>query len=157
MYCLGCHKPLSQQFLDLGEMPLANSLLNSPDEKEQQYSLMLSFCSYCYLVQLSHLVSPEKLYKDYVYYSSNSTTFLEHIKTFVKTLSREFGLDTNSQVLEIASNDGYLLQYLKPYGATILGVEPATNLAEAANIKGLPTLNAFFNTDLAKTFDTIGL
>jgi SAM-dependent methyltransferase len=153
MYCLGCKKPLSQQFLDLGDMPLANSLLNSPNEVEHKYSLMLSFCTYCYLVQLTHLVSPEKLYKDYVYYSSNSTTFLEHIKSFVKTLHREFGMNTNTNILEIASNDGYLLQYLKSYGANILGVEPATNLADAANIKGLPTLNAFFNTDLAKTFD----
>jgi SAM-dependent methyltransferase len=155
MFCLGCKNTLPPQFIDLGNMPLANSLLNSVEEfrTEKLYPLMLSFCQNCYLVQLAHPVNPDKLYENYIYYSSNSTTFLEHTKAFVKNLAVDFGITPDTKILEIASNDGYLLQYLQPYRAKILGIEPATNLAQVANSRGLPTMNAFFGPDLVNSLD----
>jgi hypothetical protein len=149
MNCLSCEKKLSLPFLNLGSTPLANSLLNSQADfaNEKIYPLELVFCNYCKLVQLTHLVPPEELYKDYVYFSSYSDSFLEHCKNYVTDLNTTFGIGVNSNVLEIASNDGYFLKYVKPYGAKILGVEPATNIAAMANRSGIPTLNTFFGKE----------
>jgi hypothetical protein len=146
--CRGCGSPLKAPFLKLGDTPLANSYLNLVDEIEEVYPLSVCFCSSCYLVQLSHTISPKTLFSDYAYFSSFSTTFLEHAKEQAEYLVNTLGADSNSKVLELASNDGYFLKYLKPYHIKTLGIEPATNIANVAHTEGIPTINAFFGTEL---------
>lgn len=149
MNCLSCNKKLGEPFLNLGATPLANSLLKSKEEfaTEKKYPLEVVFCNSCKLVQLTHIVPPEELYKDYIYFSSYSTSFLKHCEKYARSLDNEFGFGIDKNVLEIASNDGCLLKYIKSYGAQILGVEPAANIAKVANEAGIPTLNTFFGVD----------
>jgi SAM-dependent methyltransferase len=147
MNCLGCNSPQLISFLGLGKTPLANSYLDSIDSKEEVYPLSVCFCPECYLVQLEDIVSPEKLYTNYSYFSSYSDEFLDHAKQQAKELLY-LGADSSTKVLEIASNDGYLLKYL-PY-IKVLGIEPAGNIAKEAIANGIPTLNMFFNLQNTK-------
>ncbi len=147
--CLGCGRKLPDAFLDLGEMPLANSLLKPGklDEEEVVYKLAIAYCPQCCLVQITHRVAPEELFSNYLYYSSFSDAFVEHASDMVESLIHQFALDSGSLVMEIASNDGYLLQFFKQKGIPILGIEPAKNIAKDAVEKGIPTLNVFFGSE----------
>ena len=149
--CLGCGAMLRTPFLDLGYTPLANSYLK-PDhdrQSEEKFPLAVAYCDGCHLVQLTDLVAPEKLFSEYLYFSSYSESFLAHAKSMAAELTERFLLGPSRQVLEIASNDGYLLQYFQRAGLEVLGVEPARNIARVAQERGIPTLNAFFDAATA--------
>ncbi len=150
MNCRNCNSSLIQ-FFSLGEIPLVNSFLKK--EKipyEKKYDLSVGFCPKCYLVQLINTVSPEKLFRNYIYFSSTSKSFLEHCKKTANYLSEKLNLGFESLVLEIASNDGAQLQYFKQLGIQTLGIDPAENIAEIANKKGIKTISEFFNYNFAK-------
>ncbi len=147
--CLGCEHPLPEPFLDLGMQPLANALIAPAevDRVERSYRLAVALCPGCGLVQLAYRVPPELLFAEYSYYSSYSESFLEHARAMSSLLADRFRLDSRSRVLEIASNDGYLLQYFQARGIPVLGIEPARNVARAAEARGIPTLTRFFGPD----------
>ena len=149
--CLGCTAVLPDPFLDLGETPLANAFVRPEDAhlSERRYPLAVAFCPSCSLVQLTHTVPPEQLFSEYLYFSSYSDTFLVHARTMAEELSARFALDGDSRVVEIASNDGYLLQYFRGLGVQVLGVEPAQNVARVAVDRGIPTLTTFFGREAA--------
>jgi SAM-dependent methyltransferase len=132
--------------------PLANSYLSEEALKndEPRYRLAVAYCPECYLVQLADTVPPKELFGEYLYFSSYSESFLKHAAEMAETLKKRFGLGKESFVLEIASNDGYLLRNLVKVGIPVLGVEPARNIAEAAVKDGIPTLCEFFNEKSAK-------
>jgi SAM-dependent methyltransferase len=131
--------------------PLANSYLSADelDRPEKFYPLHAFVCEECYLVQLPEFESPEKIFRDYAYFSSFSTSFLEHARRYVEQSVGRFGLTAHSRVLEVASNDGYLLQYFRDRGIPVLGVEPARNVAQAAEAAGIRTISDFFGRRLA--------
>lgn len=150
--CRSCGKRDLKKVLDLGRMPLANALLTSEQlqQAEHRYPLNLYFCPQCSLVQLDETVPPDRLFRDYAYASSFSDTMVAHAKGLVEAVIDRRHLDTESLVIEIASNDGYLLQYYKQRGIPVLGIEPATNIAElAVKTRGIPTLIEFFDEQLA--------
>jgi hypothetical protein len=139
--------------LSLGSTPLANSLLRPEDldRPEPRYPLDLVFCTACTLVQITETVPPQQLFGEYLYFSSFSETMLAHARELVGRLIGELGLGAGSLALEIASNDGYLLQYYKAAGVPVLGIEPAANIAKVAIAeRGIPTLSEFFGIDLAR-------
>jgi SAM-dependent methyltransferase len=139
--------------LDLGRVPLANALLTAQQlhEPEDRFPLELHFCPQCALVQIGETVPPERLFRDYAYASSFSDTMVEHARTLVETLIGRRGLGPAGLVIEVASNDGYLLQFYKQRGIPVLGIEPAANIAELAiATKGIPTLVEFFDEELAR-------
>ncbi|MDX2149528.1 MAG: class I SAM-dependent methyltransferase [Bryobacteraceae bacterium] len=147
-HCLGCEAPLPPPFLDLGVTPLANSYVRSdcaylPDE---QYPLAVSYCDLCHLVQLRDIIPPNTIFHQYLYFSSYSDSYLAHARAMADTLITSLSLGEHSTVVEVASNDGYLLQYFQQKDIPVLGVEPAENIARAAAERGIPTLNCFFNT-----------
>jgi SAM-dependent methyltransferase len=119
-------------------------------EREDRFPLELYFCPQCALVQIDETVPPERLFRDYAYASSFSDTMLEHARTLVEALITRHGLSPASLVIEVASNDGYLLQFYKTRGIPVLGIEPASNIADLAITKGIPTLVEFFDQDLAR-------
>ena len=132
--CRGCGAPNPEVVLDLGDMPLANGLLSREDlsRPEPRYPLALAFCSTCYLAQITDIVPPEVLFREYAYYSSVSDAMVEHARELVAMLARTRGLDGTSLVIEPASNDGYLLQHYVARGIPVLGIEPARHVAAAA-------------------------
>lgn len=141
------------QVLNLGRVPLANALLTAEQlrEREDRFPLELYFCPRCALAQIGETVPPERLFRDYAYASSFSDTMVEHARALVEALITRRGLGPGSLVIEVASNDGYLLQFYKARGIPVLGIEPAANIAELAiNTKGIPTLVEFFDQDLAQ-------
>jgi SAM-dependent methyltransferase len=151
--CRFCAQPLEHVFADLGMSPLANSYL-APDQlaaMEPFYPLLAYVCSKCLLVQLEEFETPDRIFSDYAYFSSYSTTWLEHSKDYVEQMTRRFGLDESSHVVELASNDGYLLQYFHARHIPVLGIEPAANVAKLALQKGIPTLVEFFGVETAKS------
>ena len=117
--------------------PLSNSYLTADQllQMEQFYPLRALVCDRCFLVQLKAYETPERIFSDYAYFSSYSSTWIEHARAFAETAIERFGLDQSSTVVEIASNDGYLLQYFARHGIRVLGVEPAANVASAARAK----------------------
>ena len=147
--CLGCESKLPSAFLDLGEMPLANSYIEpkNQDREETAYRLAVAYCPKCHLVQLTNRVDPEDLFSNYLYFSSFSDAFLKHAEDMVASLTSQFALDDSSLVVEIGSNDGYLLQFFKQRGIPVLGIEPAKNIAKVANESGIPTMDVFFGPD----------
>ena len=139
--------------LSLGETPLANSLLKREqlDEPEPRYPLDLAFCPSCSLVQITESVPPAELFGDYLYFSSFSDTMLQSACAIASRLTRDRGLGADSLVVEVASNDGYLLQYYAGEGVPVLGIEPAANIAVVAEAeRGIPTLVEFFGDELAR-------
>lgn len=150
--CLGCGSKLPDAFLDLGEAPLANSYIEpeNRNKEERFYKLAVAYCPGCHLVQITHRVDPEDLFSDYLYFSSFSDTFLRHAEEMAESLTRRFALDSNSLVMEIGSNDGYLLKFFKKRGIPILGIEPAKNISKVANENGIPTMDTFFGPDSVK-------
>jgi SAM-dependent methyltransferase len=155
--CRACgHSPLVE-ILSLGRTPLANSLLPADSGKPATFPLTLVRCQKCSLVQIAEIVDPEDLFSDYVYFSSNSETMLAHAAAFTGQLTDRESLGRDSLVVEIASNDGYLLQYLKQRGVGVLGIEPALNIAEFAEREnGIPTLARFFDHELARELASDG-
>ena len=144
--CRFCRSHLRHTFVDLGMSPLANNYLR-PDQlakMEPFYPLHAYVCATCFLVQLEEFESPDQIFSDYAYFSSYSDTFLEHSKSYTESTASRFSLDAQSLVVEIASNDGYLLQYFVEKGIPVLGVEPAKNVAETAVARRVPTLVKFF-------------
>jgi hypothetical protein len=151
--CRACGARLKQTFADLGLSPLANSYV--PAEKiregENYYPLHAYVCDRCFLVQLEEFESPEAIFSDYAYFSSFSTGWLRHAETYAIAMKERFGLGPEHQVVEVASNDGYLLQHFVARNIPVLGVEPARNVAEAAIAKGVPTEVMFFGEASAET------
>lgn len=150
--CRSCGEANFIPVLDLGMTPLANSLLTAEQltTHEPSFPLNVVMCSACSLVQLDYTVPPESMFSNYVYFSSFSTTMLDHAKTLVNQVVAERKLGAQHRVIEIASNDGYLLQYYKQAGVEVLGIEPAQNIAQVAQEqKGIPTLTEFFGQSLA--------
>ena len=132
--------------------PLANSYL-SPDQldcPEVFYPLHAYVCSNCLLVQLAEFESAEHIFGDYLYFSSYSQSWLEHARKYVGSAIERFSMDASQQVVEVASNDGYLLQYFVQAGVPALGIEPAANIAAVAEEKGIPTKVGFFGTEMAQ-------
>jgi SAM-dependent methyltransferase len=149
--CRSCgHTPL-EPVLDLGRTPLANALLTAEQltQPEATFTLEVAFCPDCALVQLTESVPPEQLFRDYPYFSSFSDTMLRHADSLTAEVAAARGLGPRSLVVEVASNDGYLLQFYQRRGVPVLGVEPAVNVAEAAEAKGIRTVREFFGRDLA--------
>lgn len=157
--CRFCGTNLTHTFVDLGATPLANSYLKPEnlDNAEPFFSLHVRVCENCFLVQLPALETPENIFTDYLYFSSFSKSWLEHAKNYSDKMMERFGLSENSQVVEIASNDGYLLQYFVEKGIKVLGVEPAKNVAEHAIAKGIPTITKFFGEQTAKELIAEGI
>jgi SAM-dependent methyltransferase len=144
--CRFCGAPVEAVFADLGMSPLANSYL-PPDRSnamEPFYPLRALVCSECFLVQLEEFETPQHIFSDYAYFSSYSSSWLEHSKVYSELMIERFGLNGASHVVEIASNDGYLLQYFHERHISVLGIEPAANVAKVALQKGIPTLVEFF-------------
>lgn len=150
--CRFCASPLKHTFVDLGMSPLCESYLTAEqtDAMEPFYPLHVWVCAECFLVQLQEYVTPEHIFTEYAYFSSFSTAWLEHAKEYVSLATRRLGLGKESLVVELASNDGYLLQYFVRGGIPCLGVEPAANVAKAAEEKGVPTLVRFFGVRTAE-------
>lgn len=150
--CSFCRRPLKHIFVDLGMAPLVSSYLREEElhNSEVFYPLRVYVCEECYLVQLPQAASPQQLFGQYPYFSSVSASWLKHSKTYVEQMMQRFNFDSGSLVIEIASNDGYLLQYFKEKGVPVLGVEPAANVAEAAQKVGIPTLVKFFGVETAR-------
>ncbi len=150
MNCRNCNKKIIN-FFSLGQMPLVNSFLKKEEIcLEKKYDLSVGFCPKCFLVQLINIVPPEELFRNYIYFSSTSKIFLEHSKKNAENLVKRLNLDSDNLVLEIASNDGAQLQYFKELGVKVLGIDPAENIAEIANKKGIKTIAEFFNYNFAK-------
>lgn len=151
--CRICETALPEPFLDLGEMPLANSFLASPAEfpNEKKYPLAVTHCSYCGLVQLTCVVSPEEIYRDYIYVSATSETVRQYAETLSEQLVQELGLGSSDLVVEVGSNDGTVLKAFQRKNVKVLGVEPARNIAVIANREGVPTVDEFFSAKTAKS------
>ena len=150
--CRHCGTPLDHSFCDLGMSPLANSYIepDAASNMERFYPLHAFVCSKCLLVQLQEFESPQQIFGDYAYFSSYSESWLAHARAYVENVTARFGLSRASQVIEIASNDGYLLQYFVEKSVPVLGIEPAANVAKVAEQKGIPSRVAFFGTQTAK-------
>jgi 2-polyprenyl-3-methyl-5-hydroxy-6-metoxy-1,4-benzoquinol methylase len=157
-FCRFCTAPLSESVVDLGMSPLSNAFV--PAERagamEKFYPLHAYVCSTCRLVQLGEFESPAAIFGDYLYFSSYSESWLRHAEAYAQAMIARFGLDAGSQVVELASNDGYLLQYFKRAGIPVLGVEPAANVAAAAIAQGIATEIAFFGSTTAENLRAAG-
>ena len=151
--CRSCGNRLSANVLDLGLQPLANNLLKPDDieKPEPKFPLQVAVCPACWLLQITELVPPVELFSDYLYFSSFSDALLCHAREAVGRYIEEFELGADSFVVEIASNDGYLLQNFTGAGVPCLGIEPAANIAKVAREKGIETRGEFFGEALAKT------
>jgi len=150
--CRFCNSQLDHSFADLGMSPYSNSYL-----REEQLNMMEPFyplhayvCEFCFLVQLEEYQSPTEIFGDYAYFSSYSTAWLQHAKDYVDHMINSFNIDREKQVVEIASNDGYLLKYFSEKNIPVLGIEPAANVAEVAISDGIPTVVKFFGEHTAK-------
>jgi SAM-dependent methyltransferase len=150
---------LEHVFADLGSSPLANSYLRAEDlaKAEPFYPLTVYVCGDCFLVQLPESASPESIFSDYAYFSSTSESWIRHAQAYVESISERLSLGPESQVVEIASNDGYLLQWFVERGVPVLGVEPAANVAADAFERGIPTRVAFFGSATANELLAEGL
>lgn len=149
--CRLCGKLLKHSFVDLGMSPPCESFITADrlDRMEPYYPLYALVCDHCYLVQLKEYFSPAEIFTEYAYFSSFATSWVSHAKTYCDEITERLDLNENSFVVEIASNDGYLLQHFLPKGIPILGIEPAVNVAETAIAKGVPTRVDFFGSTLA--------
>ena len=157
--CRCCGEPLSKTFIDLGYSPLANSYLNATqlNAAEKSYPLHAFVCDKCLLVQLGEFESPDAIFSDYAYFSSFSSSWVEHARRYCDMMVERFGFGSEHSVIEIASNDGYLLQWFKAKGIMVLGVEPAANIATVAWLtKGIPSIVKFFGVETAKQMVAYG-
>jgi 2-polyprenyl-3-methyl-5-hydroxy-6-metoxy-1,4-benzoquinol methylase len=149
--CRICGWKTEKTFINLGHAPLSNSYLKKKLIKnEKKFPLHALICTKCMLVQLEEFESAKKIFTEYAYFSSYSKTWLKHAEKYVKKMKKKLNLNSDNLVIEIASNDGYLLQYFKKYEIPVLGIEPAKNVAKIAKKKKIPTITKFFGTKLAK-------
>lgn len=148
-FCRGCLAPNLFSALDLGNLPIANELLLSQESEIEKFPLHLRICRDCQLGQVADVVTPERIFRDYRYLSSMSTTFLKHASDFVSQQVEARLFSSGDWVLEIASNDGYLLKNFLPFGIKAIGVEPAENVAEISRGLGIDTISEFFSSRLA--------
>jgi SAM-dependent methyltransferase len=150
--CRFCEAPLSNTFVDLGMSPLCESYLSADQlhQMEPFYPLHVYVCERCYLVQLEEFVSPEHIFTEYAYFSSYADSWLQHAKDYTDLMVERFKLSEKNHIVEVASNDGYLLQYFVQKGIPVLGVEPARNIAKVAIEKGIPTRLQFFGVGCAE-------
>ena len=151
--CRLCSSKLKHEFIDLGMTPLCESFLlaDQLDQHEPYFPLHAFVCDSCFLVQLKEYVSPAEIFREYAYFSSYSTSWVGHARTYCAMIKGRLDLGKDSLVVELASNDGYLLQHFLPLGVPVLGIEPAVNVAKAAIDKGIPTRTEFFGVALAET------
>lgn len=151
-HCRFCGCELKHTFADLGFAPLSNEYLTAEDLNRGQmtYPLKVQVCEHCFLVQAALYQCPEQIFGEYQYFSSYSESWLAHCKTYVDGIIPRLGLSKESRVLEVACNDGYLLQFFQPYGVPVKGIEPAENVAEAAKAKGIEVQCCFFGADTAR-------
>ena len=156
--CRFCGAALHHTFVDLGMSPLCESYLRADqlNQVEPSYPLHVYVCELCFLVQLGEYVSPEEIFSEYAYFSSYSDTWLQHAKAYADIIVERLDLDGQSHIVEVASNDGYLLQYFLRKGIPVLGIEPAANIAEVAVNKGIPTEMEFFGEKLARELSALG-
>ncbi len=151
MKCRHCGNGSFIPFADLGNAPLSNAMLAKADAQEIHYPLKVEVCDRCFLAQITENPQAAEIFdSDYTYFSSYSRSWLEHCERFAAMAVERFGLSEQSQVVEVASNDGYLLQYFHARGIPVLGVEPTANTAEVAVAKGIPTIVDFFSRRLAE-------
>ena len=153
MQCRFCKTSLSHVFIDLINSPASNSFLTKEqlNEPETFYPLKIYTCPSCFLVQVDEYKKSDAIFNsDYVYFSSYSSSWLQHAKAYTEKMTKRFGLNHNSKVVEIASNDGYLLQYFHEKNIPVLGIEPTANTAEVAVKKGIETVVDFFGVKLAR-------
>ncbi|HEV3223248.1 MAG TPA: class I SAM-dependent methyltransferase [Puia sp.] len=159
MQCRFCKTPLHHEFINLGNAPASNSFLTAEqlNEPEVFYPLRVFVCDNCFLVQIDEYKKSDAIFSnEYVYFSSYSTSWLAHAKDYVDMVEKRFSLNNNSLAVEIASNDGYLLQYFAEKNVPVLGIEPTTNTAAVAKKKGIETITEFFGTRLAKSLASEG-
>jgi hypothetical protein len=149
-YCRSCNSDKLFSALNLGVLPIANELSRTPLEQYDSFELHMKICSDCGLGQVADVVTSSRLFEDYRYLSSTSKSFVEHAAQYSKNLIRQLSLGDDDYVLEIASNDGYLLTSFVQAGIKVLGIEPAQNVAAISSSKDIPTLVGFFGTDLAE-------
>jgi 2-polyprenyl-3-methyl-5-hydroxy-6-metoxy-1,4-benzoquinol methylase len=149
--CRFCDAPLARSVADLGMSPLANSYVKHDQlhAMEAFFPLHAYVCESCLLVQLEEFESAENIFSDYSYFSSYSESWLKHAKNYTESMTARFGIDKSWQVMEIASNDGYLLQYFKEQGVPVLGIEPAENVAKVAQEAGIESIVKFFGVKTA--------
>ena len=157
--CRFCDAVLRQTFVDLGMSPLCESYvsLQQLNQMEAFYPLHVYVCERCHLVQLEEYVSPEHIFTEYAYYSSYADSWLQHAKHYTELMIERLGLDSHSHVVEVASNDGYLLQYFVERNVPVLGIEPAANVARVAINKGVPTRIEFFGIESARRLVSEGI
>jgi 2-polyprenyl-3-methyl-5-hydroxy-6-metoxy-1,4-benzoquinol methylase len=150
--CRSCGARLTRTFIDFGLMPSANAYLTSDQlrQPEPSWPLTVRVCDECLLVQADAVIAPAALFGNYAYLSSYSETWVEHARRFAEKARQRFALTPQSRVVEIASNDGYLLRHFRDAGICVLGVEPAANVADIARSAGIPTETAFFGKGLAE-------
>jgi len=156
--CRFCNAALSHEFADLGVSPLSNAYLK-PEQLQRMepfFPLTVYVCDECLLVQLPAFETPENIFSDYAYFSSYSDSWLAHARSYCRAMIERLALDATTPVVEIASNDGYLLQYFLEAGVPVLGVEPAANVAEVARERGIETLVRFFGVDTARALAAAG-
>lgn len=149
--CRSCGSRLTRTFVDLGRQPLANALLASPADisAERRHPLHVRVCDACLLVQADAAVTAEEIFSEYAYFSSYSDSWVEHARRFCHSAIDRFALDRDSRVVEVASNDGYLLRHFAGAGLHVLGIEPAANVAAVAQAAGIPTEVRFLGADTA--------
>lgn len=160
MTCRFCHTPLEYIMVDLGNSPPSNSFLTSEhlEQIEPSYPLKVFVCHECWLVQLDEYKKATEIFSDeYVYFSSYSQTWLEHALRYTNMMIKRFLLSPDARIVEIASNDGYLLQYFAQKGFPVLGIEPTTNTAAVARKKGIRTMTEFFGVQLAESLKAEGI
>ncbi len=150
--CRFCSEPLTNSFVDLGMSPLCQTHIEPHElnHMERFYPLHAWVCGKCYLVQLEEYVSPDQIFSDYAYFSSYAESWVEHARVYAETMRARFGLDRRSLVMEIASNDGYLLQHFLRADVPCRGIEPAANVAKVAVERGIPTTVKFFGRQTAQ-------
>jgi predicted TPR repeat methyltransferase len=156
--CRFCATPLRQLVIDLGMSPLCESYLGPDDldRMEPFYPLRVWVCERCFLVQVPEYVSPAVIFDEYAYFSAYSESWLAHARAYTETVVERLGLGPASFVLELGSNDGYLLQYFVARGIPVLGIDPARNVAAAAQARGVPTLTKFFDADTGRALAAEG-
>ena len=148
--CRCCSSPLNDVVLSLGLQPISNALLTYENyRKLKKYPLELRICLKCQLGQIGEYEKPEEIFQEYTYLSSTSTSWLNHAKSYVNNVTSSYNLNKSDLIIEIASNDGYLIQYFRQAGYKVLGIEPAKNVASLAIEKGIPTQVSFFGKDVA--------
>ena len=156
--CRLCGATLPEPFIDLGLSPLSNSLVDAADlsTPDAMYPLRAHVCERCWLVQVPECAAPERIFRDYAYFSSYSTTWLAHVRRYAQRMRERLGLDAGSLVIEIASNDGHLLSEFASAHVPVLGIEPARNIAAVAVANGIPTINEFLSAESARALRAQG-